>query len=495
MWTVPSVRLARGQRPHPPVFGQPADLITAPGRLGLSPPDTPLNIRAAFCYGVAGRETPSAMAVATTRFSGRAFQRARGDADPRDRARLCGLEPDGAGAHRVRAVAVAAPEWEAEGSGVPGVPGAARRGWCAGAAGQAPGPRDGFGHSRSPDGGGGAGAAAARQRARCRPPAGRAGARARPAPAVPGAGGTLPLPRAHGPVRRPPALSGVCIEAGAGGGRLSAVPQPGVAHGGPGPLGRLGRRDSGAESPARGQQQPVPVAAVGRGEEPRQRGPGARPRAVGGGLAAPLQARALARGDAGGPPSPPRGFVPRRQLGRVGRHQRSRSHGPVRPPCRGGAQDGPGLSCGPGCTAAVAGELGTSINAARGRPPVRSRGPTVSSARSRRVHERHLETIFGTVQVERVGYARAGHESLHPLDAALNLPGERYSLEVRRRVAEAAASRSFDEALLDLSRSTGAEVPKRQRNSWWFGRLRTSTPTRRAVQRMASRRPRGRLSC
>ena len=80
----------------------------------------------------------------------------------------------------------------------------------------------------------------------------------------------------------------------------------------------------------------------------------------------------------------------------------------------------------------------------------------------RRVHERHLETTFGTVRVERVGYARPGHESLHPLDASLNLPPERYSLEVRRRVAEAAASRSFDEALLDLSRHTGAEVPKRQ---------------------------------
>ena len=78
------------------------------------------------------------------------------------------------------------------------------------------------------------------------------------------------------------------------------------------------------------------------------------------------------------------------------------------------------------------------------------------------VHERHLETTFGTVQVERVGYARPGHDSLHPLDAALNLPPERYSLEVRRRVAEAAASRSFDEALFDLYRSTGAEVPKRQ---------------------------------
>ena len=80
----------------------------------------------------------------------------------------------------------------------------------------------------------------------------------------------------------------------------------------------------------------------------------------------------------------------------------------------------------------------------------------------RRVHERRLETTFGTVQVERLGYARAGHDSLHPLDAALNLPVERYSLEVRRRVAEAAASRSFDEALFELSRHTAAEVPKRQ---------------------------------
>ena len=82
----------------------------------------------------------------------------------------------------------------------------------------------------------------------------------------------------------PPALSGVCFAAGADGGRLPAVLQPGVAHGGP---DRLGRRDSGAESPASGQQQPLPVAAVGRGEQPRQRRPGARPRAIGDGLAAP----------------------------------------------------------------------------------------------------------------------------------------------------------------------------------------------------------------
>ena len=61
-----------------------------------------------------------------------------------------------------------------------------------------------------------------------------------------------------------------------------------------------------------------------------------------------------------------------------------------------------------------------------------------------------------------MGCARPGRDSLHPLDAALNLPPERYSLEVRRRVAETAASRSFDEARFALSRHTGAAAPKRQ---------------------------------
>ena len=41
----------------------------------------------------------------------------------------------------------------------------------------------------------------------------------------------------------------------------------------------------------------------------------------------------------------------------------------------------------------------------------------------RRMYKRHLETTFGTVQVERVGYAPR-HEILHPLDASLNLPPE-----------------------------------------------------------------------
>lgn len=54
-----------------------------------------------------------------------------------------------------------------------------------------------------------------------------------------------------------------------------------------------------------------------------------------------------------------------------------------------------------------------------------------------RLQQRKLETVFGTVSVERAGYGQKGTESLHPLDAELNLSNERYSLEMHRRVAEA----------------------------------------------------------
>src|SRR3989304_2910399 len=39
-----------------------------------------------------------------------------------------------------------------------------------------------------------------------------------------------------------------------------------------------------------------------------------------------------------------------------------------------------------------------------------------------RVHDRELATIFGDVRVKRMGYGAEGMESLHPLDAELNLP-------------------------------------------------------------------------
>ena len=93
-------------------------------------------------------------------------------------------------------------------------------------------------------------------------------------------------------------------------------------------------------------------------------------------------------------------------------------------------------------------------------PPVQGADGVV---RSRvRLQQRELETVFGTVSVERAGYGQQGVKSLHPLDAELNLPDERYSLEMRRRVAEEAAKSSFDETLESIGKNTGGHVPKRQ---------------------------------
>ena len=78
------------------------------------------------------------------------------------------------------------------------------------------------------------------------------------------------------------------------------------------------------------------------------------------------------------------------------------------------------------------------------------------------VHGRSLESIFGTVAMARTGYGAAGTSSLHPLDGALNLPPEKYSLEVRRRVAIEAAKGSLEEGVKTLEVYTGAHVPKRQ---------------------------------
>jgi hypothetical protein len=101
---------------------------------------------------------------------------------------------------------------------------------------------------------------------------------------------------------------------------------------------------------------------------------------------------------------------------------------------------------------------------------LRQPGPAVEAVRDAAgtplaptaVHERSVESIFGTVKVARTGYRAPGAASVHPLDGALNLPPEKYSLEVRRRVALEAAKSSFDEGLKTLEMYSGAHVPKRQ---------------------------------
>jgi hypothetical protein len=79
-----------------------------------------------------------------------------------------------------------------------------------------------------------------------------------------------------------------------------------------------------------------------------------------------------------------------------------------------------------------------------------------------RLHDRGLSTIFGEVRVNRLGYGADGVDSLHPLDAELNLPVGEYSLGVRRIAAEQAAQVSFDATVEALDERTGKIMGKRQ---------------------------------
>lgn len=75
---------------------------------------------------------------------------------------------------------------------------------------------------------------------------------------------------------------------------------------------------------------------------------------------------------------------------------------------------------------------------------------------------RKVETKFGEVEFERNLYQAPSTDALAPLDAAMELPDEKYSLEVRRIVAEEAARASFDEVVEQVPKQSGAVVPKRQ---------------------------------
>jgi hypothetical protein len=75
---------------------------------------------------------------------------------------------------------------------------------------------------------------------------------------------------------------------------------------------------------------------------------------------------------------------------------------------------------------------------------------------------RTLMSLFGEVSVKRIGYSARGKESVFPLDAQLNLPRDKYSHGLRRRVGEEVTKGSFDEAVSSVKLTTGGKVAKRQ---------------------------------
>jgi hypothetical protein len=76
--------------------------------------------------------------------------------------------------------------------------------------------------------------------------------------------------------------------------------------------------------------------------------------------------------------------------------------------------------------------------------------------------QRHLTTLFGEVVVRRLGYSGVDLNSIFPQDARLNLPRDKYSHGLRRRIAEAVAKGAFGETYSSIKSTTGGHVPKRQ---------------------------------
>lgn len=80
----------------------------------------------------------------------------------------------------------------------------------------------------------------------------------------------------------------------------------------------------------------------------------------------------------------------------------------------------------------------------------------------KRLGTRHLETLFGEVEIERVGYSARGESSIFPKDSQMSLPEKVYSYPVQQKVCREAIRCAYDEIDETLSEYTGAHVPKRQ---------------------------------
>jgi len=79
----------------------------------------------------------------------------------------------------------------------------------------------------------------------------------------------------------------------------------------------------------------------------------------------------------------------------------------------------------------------------------------------RRLGTRSLKTIFGPVEIVRMGYSRDGAPGIYPLGQALALPARSFSYELQRRLVKAAVQNPFHESVEAIADLTGISVPKR----------------------------------
>ena len=79
----------------------------------------------------------------------------------------------------------------------------------------------------------------------------------------------------------------------------------------------------------------------------------------------------------------------------------------------------------------------------------------------RRLGTRSLTTVFGAVEILRMGYSRPGTAGFFPLDQKLALPARSFSYELQRRLVKAAVQNPFLESVQTIAELTGVSVSKR----------------------------------
>ena len=78
----------------------------------------------------------------------------------------------------------------------------------------------------------------------------------------------------------------------------------------------------------------------------------------------------------------------------------------------------------------------------------------------RRLGTRSLTTVFGTVELVRMGYSQPGLPGIFPLDRALTLPARSFSYELQRRLVKAAVQNPFLDSVQTIADLTGVSVSK-----------------------------------
>jgi hypothetical protein len=78
----------------------------------------------------------------------------------------------------------------------------------------------------------------------------------------------------------------------------------------------------------------------------------------------------------------------------------------------------------------------------------------------RRLGTRSLTTVFGAVELVRMGYSRRGMPGISPLDRALTLPARSFSYELQRRLVKAAVQNPFLDSVQTIADLTGVSVSK-----------------------------------